>query len=64
MRLSPAVLLVAIAFIVPVVVELRTVLAWFGVEVTVLESLALGAALSLGLVLYAVWPESEPHGSG
>jgi len=61
-------LLVVIAVLVPVIVELRTALSWFGIELSILESLGLSAVLILGLVLWAVWPpngdaEAEPSSS-
>lgn len=59
MRISGGALLVAIAFTVPIVVELRTVLAWFGVHITVLEGLVLGLALIGALLIYAFWPDAD-----
>ena len=64
MRISGGALLIAMAFTVPIVVELRTVLGWFGVHVTILEGLALGLALIVALLAYAFWPESEEGSSG
>lgn len=67
MRISKGALLVVIAVLVPIIVEFRTALSWFGIELSVLESLGLGAVLVLALVLWAVWPpggdaEAEPSG--
>ncbi|WP_090384113.1 CbaC protein [Natronobacterium texcoconense] len=63
MRISKAALLILVAFIVPIVVELRTVLAWFHVELTVLESIVLAVAMIAAVLLWAVWPENgaEPN---
>ncbi|WP_226040312.1 CbaC protein [Natrinema sp. DC36] len=68
MRISKGALLVVIAVLVPVIVELRTALSWFGIELSILESLGLGAVLILGLVLWAAWPpngdaETDPSSS-
>lgn len=67
MRISRGALLVAIAFTVPFAVELRTILVWVDIEITLLESIALGAAMALAIVAYALWPEPdgdpEPSGS-
>ncbi|WP_226005261.1 CbaC protein [Natrinema salinisoli] len=65
MRISKGALLVVIAILVPFIVEFRTVLSWFGVEISVLESLVLGAVVVLAIVIWAVWPpngdaEAEP----
>ncbi|ARS89342.1 CbaC protein [Natrarchaeobaculum aegyptiacum] len=59
MRISGGALLVAIAFTVPIVVELRTILAWFGVQISVFEGLVLGLALIAALLVYAFWPEAD-----
>ncbi|MEY7850420.1 CbaC protein [Natrarchaeobius sp. A-rgal3] len=67
MRISKAALLVVIAFTVPILVELRTVLAWINVELTVLESVILGVAMILAILAWALWPEngdSGPSGIG
>ncbi len=57
MRISKAALLVVIAFTVPILVELRTVLAWVNVELTVLESVTLGVAMILAILVWALWPK-------
>ena len=64
MRLSPGLLLVAIAFVVPIVVEFRTVAAWFGIEITPLETVALGVVMVVALVAYAFWPQREASNPG
>ncbi|ELY71536.1 hypothetical protein [Natrinema versiforme] len=58
MRISPGALLVVIAVLVPFVVEFRTALSWFGVELSVLESVALAGVLVLGLLVWAMWPQN------
>ncbi|AFO59453.1 MULTISPECIES: hypothetical protein [Natrinema] len=68
MRISKGALLVVIAVLIPFVVEFRTALSWFGIELSVLESLVLGGAAILAVVLWAVWPpngnaEAELSGS-
>ncbi|WP_226480983.1 CbaC protein [Natrinema amylolyticum] len=68
MRISKGALLVVVAVLVPFVVEFRTALTWLGIELSVLESVALAGALVLGLVIWALWPEdenaeTEPSGS-
>ncbi|MFP8953751.1 CbaC protein [Natrialbaceae archaeon A-arb3/5] len=59
MRTSPAKLLILLAFILVIVVELRTVLAFFDIEVTVLESLALGVVAIVALLAWAFVPSSN-----
>ncbi|RQH01830.1 CbaC protein [Natrarchaeobius oligotrophus] len=59
MRISMGALLVVVAFTVPLFVELRTVLSWVGVELTVLESVALAAVAIAALLVWALWPESD-----
>ncbi len=64
MRLSGGVLLVVLAMLVPVVVELRTALSWFGVELTILETVALGLAAALAIIGWAVWPQNGDANGG
>ncbi|MWV39041.1 MULTISPECIES: CbaC protein [Natrialba] len=52
MRTSPAKLLILIAILLVIVVELRTVLAFFDVELTVLQGIAVGI---VGIALLLVW---------
>ncbi|ELZ00923.1 CbaC protein [Natrialba chahannaoensis JCM 10990] len=59
MRISKGALLVVIAFTAPLIVELRTVLAWVNVELTVLESAVLGIGLIGVLLVWALWPQSQ-----
>ncbi|QCS43828.1 CbaC protein [Natrinema versiforme] len=58
MRISPGALLVVVAVLVPFVVEFRTALSWFGVELSVLESVALAGVFVLGLLVWAMWPQN------
>lgn len=55
-RISKAALLVIIAFIVPFVVEFRTVLAFFEIYLSVLETVVLGVVLIGALLLWAIQP--------
>lgn len=59
MRISKEALLIVLAFTVPFVVEFRTVLAWFNVELTVFESLLLGAALIVAILVWALFPQDS-----
>lgn len=56
MRLSPAKLLIVVAFCIVVLVELRTVLAFFGVDVAVGPTVVVGAVVVATVVLWAVLP--------
>ena len=59
MRISKGALLVVLAFTVPLIVELRTVLVWVNIELSVLESVVLGL-LIVGLIVgWAFLPEGE-----
>ncbi|RQG92814.1 CbaC protein [Natrarchaeobius halalkaliphilus] len=57
MRISNGALLVVVALTVPLLVELRTVLSWVSVELTVLESTLLGGVLIGTVLVWALWPE-------
>ncbi|WP_241175217.1 CbaC protein [Natronolimnobius sp. AArcel1] len=59
MRISKGGLLVVLAFTVPFLVELRTVLAWFNIELTPLESVILGLLIVAAIIGWAVWPAAE-----
>lgn len=56
LRLSPAKLLIVIAITVVVVIELRTVLAFVGLEIPPELALVAGVLLIGGLVIWAVLP--------
>jgi len=67
MRISKGGLLVIMAFLAPLIVELRTVLSWFGLRLSVTETAVLGGALVLAVLAWALWPpngdtELEPAG--
>ncbi|QFU81132.1 CbaC protein [Natronorubrum aibiense] len=57
MRISKAGLLVVLAFLAPVLVELRTVLAWANIELGVLETVALGSVIIAAILVWAFLPE-------
>ncbi|ELY57019.1 hypothetical protein [Natronolimnohabitans innermongolicus] len=59
MRISKGALLVVLAFVAPVIVELRTVLAWFGVDLAVFESIVLSLVIVAIIVGWAIWPEKD-----
>ena len=64
MRISRAKLIVLIALVVVIAVELRTVLAFFDVEVSIL-TIAVGSAVVIrALVSWAVFTTSEPQKPG
>ena len=56
MRISPAKLLIVVAFGIVILVELRTVLAFFGIEVAIPTALAIGISVILLVVLWATFP--------
>ena len=59
MRISKAGLLIALAFLAPILVELRTVLAWFDIHLGVLETLLVGVVIAAGILLWAFLPEDS-----
>lgn len=56
MRLSPAKLLIVVALCLVILIELRTVLAFFGIELAVGQSLGLGAAIIGAIILWVILP--------
>jgi uncharacterized membrane protein len=56
MRISKGALLVTVAILVPVIVEFRTALSWFGITLSVFETIVLGLAVVTAILLWAVWP--------
>ncbi|AGB36171.1 hypothetical protein [Natronococcus occultus] len=58
MRISKAGLLVVLALLAPLLVELRTVLSWVNVELTVLETGLVGAVLVVAILVWAFLPEN------
>ena len=63
MRLSPAKLLIVVALCVVILIELRTVLAFFSVDVAPGPSIVLGLIVVTIIVLWATLPLLiESHG--
>ncbi|TYL36858.1 CbaC protein [Natronococcus pandeyae] len=58
MRISKAGLLVVLALLAPLLVELRTVLSWINVELSVLETAVVGAVLVAIVLVWAFLPEN------
>ena len=56
MRLSPAKLLIVVALTVVILIELRTVLAFFSVDVAPMPSIVLGIIVVTIIVLWATLP--------
>ena len=56
MRLSPAKLLIVVAIAVVVLIELRTVLAFFSVDIAPVPALVLGVVIIAAIVLWATFP--------
>ncbi|MFC3959260.1 hypothetical protein [Halovivax cerinus] len=63
MRIDPALLLVVLALAVPFVVELRTVAAWVGVDLSLVQTAVVGIAILGAIVLWAVTGGEEGNGS-
>ena len=59
MRISKGALLIVLAFVVPFLVELRTVLVWFGVELTVHQTALLGLLVVSAILVWAFLPEAR-----
>ena len=59
MRTSPARLLILIALALVVVIELRTVLAFFHIEVTVGETVVIGLLTIGALLVWALRPAAD-----
>jgi hypothetical protein len=62
-RISKAGLLVVLALLAPLLVELRTVLSWVNVELTVLETAVLGAVMIVAILVWAFLPENGEGGT-
>lgn len=56
-RISNAGLLIAIAFLIPVIIELRTLLAFFGINLSVAETIIIGAIVITAVVLWRNYPQ-------
>lgn len=59
MRISPAKLLILIALVLVALVEGRTVLGFFGTEISPLEVALVGIVVITVLVGWALWPRGE-----
>lgn len=59
MRISVPKLLLVVAFSIVILVELRTIVALFGVELSVNQVIVVGGIAIGLLLLYAVLPEAE-----
>ena len=59
MLISRAKLLILIAIVVVVLVELRTILGFFGLELSPVVTVAIGAAVIGALLLWAMLSTSE-----
>ncbi|ADD07345.1 CbaC protein (plasmid) [Natrialba magadii ATCC 43099] len=58
MRTSPAKLLILIALIFVIVIELRTVLAFFDIETSILEAAVVSIVATLIVIAWAFTPSS------
>ena len=63
MRISKAGLLIVLALLAPLLVELRTVLSWVNVELSILETAILGAVLVVAILVWAFLPENGDEGT-
>ncbi len=59
MRISRAGLLVLLAMSVPVIVELRTVLGFFNIELSLVGALAIGVVGITLILFWATFPTEE-----
>ena len=59
MRISWGALLVLIGISIPFIVQARTVLVYFGYNLTVVQSLTFGAVVIGAIILWAMMPEKE-----
>ena len=62
MRISKAGLLIVLALLAPVIVELRVVFGWAGIELTALETAAIGLVLVAAVLVWAFLPENGDDG--
>jgi len=63
MRIDPALLLVVLVLSVPFIVEFRTVAAWVGVDLSLLQAALIGVAVLGAIVVWAVTGDSGGNGS-
>jgi len=61
-RISKTGLLVLVGVSVPIIIELRTVLAFFGVELSAAATFAIGVVAIGALVLWARFPPADASG--
>lgn len=59
MRISRVGLLVTIVVMVPIIVELRTVLVHLGIDISLVETALIGIAMIGALIAWAIVPELE-----
>ncbi|MDF9747552.1 CbaC protein [Natrinema salsiterrestre] len=52
------------AVLVPIIVELRTALSWFGITLSVFETIVLGLGIVIAVLAWAAWPPSETAEAG
>ena len=57
MRVHPALVLVLIAMTVPLVVELRTVAVWVGVELSLGQTALIGVFAVVAILVWALFPD-------
>jgi len=60
-RISKGALLVVLALTIPLIVELRTMLVWVGIELSVLESAVIGVTIVAIILLWAFLPEGDDN---
>ncbi|MDF9748279.1 CbaC protein [Natrinema salsiterrestre] len=63
MRISKGAFLVVVAILVPIIVEFRTALSWFGITLSVFETIGLGLVVVLTVLVWAVWPPTDDTGT-
>ena len=59
MRISRGALLILIGFSIPVIVELRTLFGFFGIDLSVTATVAIGLVVIGALVFWATLPDPE-----
>lgn len=64
MRIDPGLLLVILAIAVPFIVELRTVAAWIGIGLSIVQTVVIGVVVLGAIVVWAVAPRSGGSESG
>jgi len=63
MRIDPALLAVVLVLAVPFIVELRTVAAWVGIDLSILQTAIIGVAVLGAIVVWAVTGDSGGNAS-